>query len=247
VGKIVLITGGLRGIGRIIAMTLVREGMAVAINDFKNGEEAETLMREIREKGVEGLFCQGDVGEEKDCQRVVQTVVEKFGRIDILVNNAGIIRDNLFMSMDRNGWDAVIRTNLNGLFNMTQAVAKEMMMKRSGKIVNISSIAATYGGKGQANYAATKAGINAMTRVLALELGRKNITVNAIAPGMIETKMSGLVRNLAGEEILSRIPLHRFGQPEDIAEVVLFLVSDKANYITGQVITVDGGMSLGLY
>lgn len=242
-----LITGGLRGIGRIIAMTLVREGMAVVINDLKNGEEAETLMREIKEKGVECLFCQGDIGDEKDCERIVQRAMEKFGKIDILVNNAGIIRDNLFMSMEKKDWDAVVRTNLNGLFNMTQAVAKEMMMKRSGKIVNISSIAAAFGGKGQANYAATKAGINALTRVLALELGRKNITVNAIAPGMIETRMSGAVRNLAGEEILSRIPLRRFGQPEDIAEVVLFLVSDKANYITGQVITIDGGLSLGLY
>ena len=246
-GKTALITGGLRGIGRIIAMTLVREGMAVVINDLKNGEEAETLMGEIKAKGVEGLFCQGDIGDEKDCQRIVQRAIEKFGKIDILVNNAGIIRDNLFMSMEKNEWDAVVRTNLNGLFNMTQAVAKHMMMERQGRIINISSIAATFGGKGQANYAATKAGINALTRVLALELGRKNITVNAIAPGMIETKMSGLVRNLDGEGILARIPLRRFGQPEDIAELVLFLVSDKANYITGQVITIDGGLSLGLY
>jgi 3-oxoacyl-[acyl-carrier protein] reductase len=245
--KIAIVTGSVGGIGRIIAMTLVRESIAVVINDLKNGEAAETLMREIKEKGGESIFCQGDIGDEKDCERIVQSSIERFGKIDILVNNAGIIRDNLFIAMEKKEWDEVLRTNLNGLFNMTQVVAKQMMTQRSGRIINISSIAGSFGGKGQANYAATKAGINAMTRVLALELGRKNITVNAIAPGMVETEMSSRVRNLDGKNILSRIPLSRFGRPEDIAEIVIFLASDRASYITGQVIVVDGGLSLGYY
>ncbi len=245
--KIAIVTGSAGGIGSVIAMALVREGISVVINDLKSGEAAEALMRGIKEKGGESIFCQGDIGDQNDCERIARSAVEKFGRIDILVNNAGIIRDNLFIAMDKKEWDDVLRTNLSGIFNMTQVAAKQMMVQRSGRIINISSIAGSFGGKGQANYAATKAGINAMTRVLALELCRKNITVNAVAPGMVETEMSSRVRNLDGKNILSRIPLSRFGRPEDIAEAVVFLVSDKASYITGQVITVDGGLSLGYY
>lgn len=245
--KCALITGAVRGIGRVITMALVREGISVAISDIKGGEEAEALMVEIKEKGGESIFCQGDIGEPQDCEKIVEETLQKFGRIDILINNAGIIRDNLFMAMEKNDWDQVLRTNLSGMFNMTRLVARHMMVERKGRIVNISSIAGSFGGKGQANYAASKAGVNALTRVLALELGRKNITVNAIAPGMIETKMSDMVRNLAGEDIKSRIPMSRFGKPEDIAEAVIFLISDRAGYITGQVITIDGGLSLGYY
>ena len=245
--KTAIVTGGLRGIGRVITMALVREGIAVVINDFKNGEESEALLREIKEKGGEAIFCQGDITDPEVPEKIVNSSVGKFGKIDILVNNAGIIRDNLFLAMEKKDWDDVLRTNLSGIFNMTQAAAKHMMTMRKGRIINISSIAGSFGGKGQANYAASKAGVNALTRVLALELGRKNITVNAIAPGMIETKMSDAVRNLVGENIKSRIPLSRFGSTEDIAELVVFLTSDKAGYITGQVITVDGGLSLGLY
>jgi len=247
VDKTAIVTGGIRGIGRVIAMALVREGVAVVINDLKDEQEAEPLMREIKEKGGACIYCQGDIRDPDTPQKIVNSCLDKFGKVDILVNNAGIIRDNLFLAMPKEDWDEVLRTNLSGMFNMTQSVAKQMMAQRKGRIVNISSIAGALGGKGQVNYAASKAGVNALTRVLALELGRKNITVNAVAPGMIETEMSGVVRNLVGENIKSRIPLSRFGKPEDIADVVVFLVSDRASYVTGQVITIDGGLSLGLY
>ena len=245
--KTAIVTGGVRGIGRVIAMALVREGIAVVINDIKNEKTAGPLMSEIKEKGGACIYCQGDIRDPEAGEKIVDSCLDEFGRIDILVNNAGIIRDNLFMAMPKIDWDEVIRTNLSGMFNLTQSVVKHMMTTRKGRIINISSIAGTFGGKGQVNYAASKAGVNALTRVLALELGRKNITVNAIAPGMVETEMSGVVRNLAGEDIKSRIPLSRFGSPKDIADLVLFLVSDRASYITGQVITVDGGLSLGYY
>jgi 3-oxoacyl-[acyl-carrier protein] reductase len=247
VDRSALITGGARGIGRAITLALAASGVKLGINYCQSEEAARQLAEEIKGKDGEAILLPGSISDLKAVEEMVNKFIERFGRIDILVNNAGIIKDNLFMSMERSEWDEVINTNLNGIFNMIQAVARHMMAERSGKIINISSLAASFGGKGQANYAATKAGINALTRVLALELGRKNITVNAIAPGLIETEMSGLVRNLDGEGILRRIPLNRFGRPEDVAELVLFLASDKANYITGQVITIDGGISLGYY
>ena len=245
--QVALVTGGSRGIGRGIVLALAREGAKVTFVFHSNLEAAKTLEEEVATAGGVAKGVQADIADATAADRVVGGVLAEHGRLDILVNNAGVIRDKLVLKMDLEDWNAVINTNLTGTFAFCKAVAQQMAFKqRSGRIVNISSIAAEHVNKGQANYAASKGAINSFTRVLAAELGGRNVTVNAVAPGFIATDMSQAVRNMAGEDNLKKlIPAKRLGTPEDIAGVVVFLCSPAAAYVTGQVITVDGGLSLG--
>jgi 3-oxoacyl-[acyl-carrier protein] reductase len=245
--QVAVVTGGSRGIGRGIVLALAREGAKVTFVYHSNTDAATALEGEVAAAGGVAKGVRADVADPKAAEAVVAGVLAEHGRLDILVNNAGVIRDKLFLKMDPDDWNAVIGTNLNGTFAFCRAVAQQMAFKqRSGRIVNVSSIAAEHVNKGQANYAASKGALNSLTRVLAAELGGRNVLVNAVAPGFISTDMSAAVRNLAGEDNLKKlIPVKRLGTPEDIAGVVVFLCSPAAAYITGQVITVDGGLSLG--
>jgi len=245
--QVAIVTGGSRGIGKAIVQALAKEGARVAFVYKGSADAARTLETEIAAAGGMARAHQGDVADPTAAERIVGAVLAEWGRVDILVNNAGVIRDKLFLQMEAEDWDAVVSTNLTGSFAFCKAVAKQMAFKqRSGRIINVSSIAAEHVNVGQANYAASKGAINSLTRVLAVELGRRNVLVNAVAPGFIETDMSQAVRNLAGEDNLKKlIPVRRLGKPEDIAAVVVFLAGPAAAYITGQVITVDGGLSLG--
>jgi 3-oxoacyl-[acyl-carrier protein] reductase len=245
--QVALVTGGSRGIGRGIVLALAREGAKVIFVYHSNKDAAAALEQEVAAAGGVAKGAQADVADPAAAGRVVAGVLAEHGRLDILVNNAGVIRDKLFLKMEADDWDAVINTNLTGVFAFCKAVAQQMAFKqRSGRIVNVSSIAAEHVNKGQANYAASKGAINSFTRVLAAELGARNVLVNAVAPGFIATDMSAAVRNMAGEDNLKKlIPVKRLGNPDDIAGVVVFLCSPAASYITGQVITVDGGLSLG--
>jgi len=244
-GKIALVTGGSRGIGRSIVETLAREGAKVAFVYKGSQDAANALAAELTAKGSEVIAIQGDVSSTEDADRIVAEVVAKWGRLDILVNNAGIIKDGLLATMERDAWQAVIDTNLTGVYNFCHAAVRQMMGQRYGRIVNMSSVAAEYGNQGQVNYAASKGGIQGLTRCLATEIGKRKITVNAVAPGFIETDMTEAVRNMGGDKIVDNVPLKRLGKPEDIANAVLFLASDEASYITGVTLTVDGGMTLG--
>jgi len=239
--KIALVTGASRGLGRSIAVHLAEEGASVIVNYAKSAEKAEEVVTAITSSGGTALAMQADVSNRTEVEKMVDAICEKFGRIDILVNNAGINRDELLMSMEKEDWDAVINTNLGGLFNCTKAVAKYMMLQKSGRIINISSVAGERGGRGQSNYAASKGGVNAFTRSVAMELAPKKITVNAVAPGVVETEMSSTVIRRAKDHILDSIALKRLGTPEEIAKTVVFLASDDSSYITGEVIRVDGG------
>jgi 3-oxoacyl-[acyl-carrier protein] reductase len=245
--RIALVTGGSRGIGRGIVLALAREGAKVAFVYRGSQQAAESLTAEVSGAGGSCKGFQADVAQPESAQRVVDQVIADWGRIDILVNNAGVIRDGLFVRMEPADWQTVIDTNLNGTFAFCRAVAGQMALKqRSGRIINISSVAAEHVNAGQANYAASKGAVNAFTRALAVELGSRNVTVNAIAPGFVETDMTEAVRNKAGDFIQKKlIPVRRLGKPEDIAAAVVFLAGPGASYITGQVITVDGGLSLG--
>jgi 3-oxoacyl-[acyl-carrier protein] reductase len=245
--RIALVTGGSRGIGRGIVLALVREGAKVAFVYRGSQQAAESLAAEITSAGGTCKGFQADVAQPDTAQRVVDQVVGDWGRIDILVNNAGVIRDGLFVRMEPADWQTVIDTNLTGTYAFCRAVAGQMALKqRSGRIINISSVAAEHVNAGQATYAASKGAVNALTRALAVELGSRNVTVNAIAPGFVETDMTEAVRNKAGDFIQKKlIPVRRLGKPEDIAAVVVFLAGPGASYVTGQVITVDGGLSLG--
>ncbi|AWM41668.1 3-oxoacyl-[acyl-carrier-protein] reductase FabG [Gemmata obscuriglobus] len=245
--QIALVTGGSRGIGRGIVLALAREGAKVTFVYHSNADAANALAQEVAAAGGTAKGVQADVADPAAAQTVVDGVLAEHGRLDILVNNAGVIRDKLFLKMEADDWNAVINTNLTGTFAFCKAVAQQMAFKqRSGRIVNVSSIAAEHVNKGQANYAASKGAVNSFTRVLAAELAARNVLVNAVAPGFIATDMSQAVRNLAGEDNLKKIiPVRRLGTPDDIANVVLFLCGPAAAYVTGQVITVDGGLSLG--
>ncbi|GAB4141520.1 MAG: 3-oxoacyl-[acyl-carrier-protein] reductase [Planctomycetaceae bacterium] len=244
-GKTALVTGGSRGIGKAIVTTLAREGAKVAFVYHSNAEAADALVRDLELDQREAVAIKGNVREKSEADAIVEQVLEKWGKIDILVNNAGIIKDGLLATMDSEQWQDVIDTNLTGTFNFCQAVTRPMMSARSGRIVNMSSVAAWVGNPGQSNYAASKGGVQGFTRCFAAEIARRGVTVNAVAPGFIETDMTEAVRGAAGDQIKKRIPVRRLGQPEDIANAVLFLVSDEASYITGQIITVDGGLTLG--
>lgn len=244
-GKTALVTGGSRGIGRAIVQTLAREDARVAFAYRSNRAAAEQLVDELQERGHEAAAYQADVKRKPDAEDVVSQVLDQWDRVDILVNSAGIIRDSLLATMDEEDWREVVETNLNGVFNFCQAVTRPMMSARYGRIINLSSVASEFGNPGQANYAASKGGVEGFTRCIAGELARRGITVNAVAPGFIETEMTAAVRESAGDQIKKRIPVRRLGQPDDVAEAVLFLAGDGASYITGQVLRVDGGLTLG--
>lgn len=244
-GKIALVTGGSRGIGRSIVEALAKEGAKVAFVYKGSEDAAKALASAQTAEGREVVAIQGDVAAIADADRIVADVIAKWGRLDILVNNAGIIRDGLLATMEPDDWRAVIDTNLSSVYNFCHAAVRQMMSQRIGRIINISSVAAEYGNQGQVNYAASKGGIQGFTRCLATEIGRRNITVNAVAPGFIETDMTQAVRNAAESKIKDSVPLRRLGKPEDIANAVLFLASEEASYITGHVLTVDGGLTLG--
>ena len=241
-GRVALVTGGSRGIGRAVVEKLASEGAKVAFVYHSNADAANAVVEELTSQGKEVAAFQADVASKEQADKVVEDVIAKW---DILVNNAGIIRDGLLAVMDPENWQAVIDTNLGSVYNFCHAVMRPMMSERYGRIVNISSVSAEYGNQGQVNYAASKGGMQGLTRCLATEIGRRNITVNAVAPGFIATDMTEAIRNAAEGEIKKRIPVRRLGQPEDIANAVLFLASEDASYITGHVLTVDGGLTLG--
>lgn len=241
-GKTAIVTGGSRGIGRAIALCLAEEGANVAVIYAGNTAAAEETQKAIAEKGGQAIAIQCDVAKEDAVTAMMKQVKEQFGSIDILVNNAGITRDGLLMRMKTADWQAVLDTNLTGTFFCTKAVTKIMMKQRSGAIVNLTSVVGLTGNAGQANYAAAKSGIIGFTKSVAKELASRGIRVNAVAPGCIDTDMTAVLSDAVKDEMLKTIPLGRVAQPEEVAKAVLFLVSDCASYITGQVLNVDGGM-----
>ncbi len=243
-GKVALVTGASRGIGRETAVRLANAGARVIINYNKSKEKAEEVREVVISSGHEAEIFQADVSMSEEVKALFDFIRNKYRTIDILVNNAGIIKDNLLLAMELSEWDKVLDTNLKGAFLCTQQAAEMMMANHSGKIINISSIGAIRGGRGQTNYASAKGGLISFTIACAVELAGKGIQVNAVLPGMIVTEMSSRVRKRAGDRILEKIPASRFGEPADIANLVVFLASENADYITGQAISVDGGMSI---
>ncbi|OIJ13199.1 3-oxoacyl-[acyl-carrier-protein] reductase [Anaerobacillus alkalilacustris] len=241
-GKVALVTGASRGIGKAIALELARQGAKVAVNFAGNQQKAEEVVAEIKALGSDAIAIKADVANADEVNMMVKETIDAFGSLEILVNNAGITRDGLIMRMKEDDWDAVINTNLKGVFNCSKAVTRQMMKQRFGKIVNISSVVGVLGNAGQANYVAAKAGVIGLTKTLARELANRNITVNAVAPGFIETDMTEELSTEIKQELLKQIPLAKLGSAEDIASAVRFLVSDEANYMTGQTLHVDGGM-----
>ena len=242
--SVAIVTGSGRGIGRAIALELAVAGAKVVVNYAGRADKAEESVELIREAGGECIAIQADVSQTVDVDRLVKTTLDHFGKIDILVNNAGITRDSLLLRMKEADWDAVLATNLKGVFLCTKAVSKGMLKQRSGVIVNISSVVGLSGNAGQANYAAAKAGIIGFSKSIAKEFAARGIRVNAVAPGYISTDMTETIAEGMHSEILRAIPLGRLGKPEDVAKVVRFLVSPEASYITGQTLCVDGGMEI---
>ncbi len=240
--KVALVTGGSRGIGAAISKALALEGAKVVFTYHSNPDSAQKVLDEIRINGGEGRIFQADASSFTDAQKTVDFVLSEFNALHILVNNAGITRDSLILRMSEEDWDEVINTNLKSVFNYSKAAIKPMINQREGKIINISSVVGIIGNAGQANYVAAKAGVIGLTKTLAREFASRNINVNAIAPGYIETDMTAKLTDTQKQAILNLIPLKRIGKPEEIAKAVVFLASDDANYITGQVLCVDGGM-----
>lgn len=241
-GKAALVTGASRGIGREIALELARNGVNVAVNYSGSKEKAEAVAEEIRTLGQESIVIQANVAEEESVKDMVKQTIEAFGSLDILVNNAGITRDNLLMRMKEEDFDAVIQTNLKGVFLCTKAVTRQMMKQKAGRIINVASIVGVSGNPGQANYVAAKAGVIGLTKTAAKELAARNVLVNAVAPGFITTDMTDEMTDEQKQAMQSMIPLGKPGKPEDVSRVVRFLASEDSNYITGQTIHIDGGM-----
>jgi len=239
--EVAIVTGSARGIGRAIALELVRNGAKLVICDL-NMDDIQIVVDQFTEMGGEAKGFVSNVTQAEDAQQLIDKTIEAFGKVDILVNNAGITRDNLLMRMKEDEWDAVIAVNLKGTYNCIRAIAKPFIKQRSGKIINLASVVGQIGNAGQVNYSASKAGVIGLTKSVAKELAARNVRVNAIAPGFIQTDMTANLTEKAKEELTNAIPLAKLGQPEDVAKVVLFLASGDAAYITGQVINVDGGM-----
>jgi 3-oxoacyl-[acyl-carrier protein] reductase len=243
-GRVAIITGGGRGIGRAIVVRLAKEGANVAISYRSNDAAAEETAQKVREAGAKCELFKGDVASPEDVQALFKGVSDAFGRVDILVNNAGITRDNLMMRMKEDEFDEVLRTNLKGTYLCTRAALRPMVRARWGRIVNVGSVVGLVGNAGQANYAASKAGIIGFTKSVAREVAQRGITVNAVAPGYVETELTGGLPEGVKEQILAQVPTARFGEPEEVAEVVAFLSGEGAGYITGQTLAVDGGMTM---
>jgi len=241
-GKVALVTGGSRGIGREIAIELARHGASVVISYVNNEEKAVEVVKEIQKFSVKGMCIKADVSKEEEVKKLVDAIKDELGTIDILVNNAGINRDTLLIRMNTQEWDQVIDTNLKGTYLCTRLVAKDMIKKRYGKIINIASVAGVAGNYGQANYSASKAGVIGFTKAVAKELASRGINVNAVAPGLIETDMTQALKEEVKETLIKSVPMGRLGSPKDVANLVVFLASDKSDYITGQTINIDGGM-----
>ena len=242
--KIALVTGAGRGIGRAIAIAFAEEGAEVIINYNGSEQRAKEVKQTIEENGGKASIYKCNVSDFVACEAMIKDIVKEYGHLDILVNNAGITKDGLIMKMKEEDFDSVLNVNLKGTFNTIRHSARQMLKQRSGKIINISSVSGILGNVGQANYAASKAGVIGLTKTMARELGSRGITVNAIAPGFVETEMTGVLSEEIRENACKQIILGRFGKPEDIANTAVFLASDKADYITGQVISVDGGMNV---
>lgn len=243
-GKVAVVTGASRGIGRAIALKMAEAGATVVINYNGSADKAEAVCREIAEKGGEAGVYQCNVSDFAACETFIKEVIAKYGRLDILVNNAGITRDGLLMKMTEEDFDKVLDTNLKGTFNCVRFASRQLLKQREGRIINISSVSGIMGNPGQANYSASKAGVIGLTKACARELAGRSITVNAIAPGFIDTDMTEVLSESVKEEAVKQIPMGTFGKPEDIANLAVFLASEQAGYITGQVIPVDGGMSI---
>ncbi len=241
IGKVALVTGAAQGIGKAIALLLARNGADIVVSDI-NLEKAEETAKEIGSIGPKAMAFKVDVANLNDVEQMVGAILDKFGKIDILVNNAGITRDKLILRMTEEDWDAVLNVNLKGTFHCTKVVVRHMAKQRGGKIVSIASVVGEMGNAGQVNYAASKAGVIGLTKTIAREFAQRRINVNAIAPGYIETPMTEVLPEKVKEELKRLIPMERLGKPEDVAEAVLFLVSEESNYITGQVLNVNGGI-----
>ena len=243
-GKIALVTGASRGIGRQIALTLGANGAAVIVNYNGSAQKAEEVVKEIEAAGGRAEALQCNVSDFEACGQMMADIVARYGRLDILVNNAGITRDNLLMKMSEEDFDAVINTNLKGVFNCIKHISRQMLKQKAGRIINISSVSGVLGNAGQANYCAAKAGVIGITKSAARELASRGITVNAVAPGFISTEMTDVLSDSIKSSVTEQIPMKKFGETQDIAGAVAFLASEDAKYITGQVLCVDGGMAM---
>ncbi len=244
--KVALVTGGSRGLGRAIASALAQQGADVGVNYRGNAEAAAEVVTQIRSIGRAAIAIQGDTSAGREaCEAIVKAAIDEFGKVDILVNNAGITRDNLLMRMDADEWESVINTNLSGPFWMTRAIARPMLRARSGRIINMSSVAGRMGNVGQANYASAKAGLIGLTKSVARELASRGITCNAIAPGLIQTELTADIPEAARDFVINSTPLGYIGSVEDVAAAAVYFASDESRYVTGQVLGVDGGMMMG--